>query len=302
MGVFQLIALVLVFSLLFGTQPVHVSAKTSRLSSPSEALLAPADLYHLPKFVKQLASHRDKVSSYVWSRLSPSTQQMVTSFKFGEPTDKLKGALVADVNVMLRDPSFYSVETFSTLKLRGTTKRLLQKPPTGERVIYLNRAVFENAYPGRVKIGLVGKVFEDEADNAQAQADDAQSQADQSQAEADQSQGEQQSAAQQQADEQQSQADQAQGQADNQAELAQGAQGAAQAADKGWTWGDFWANIVGGAVGGFLGGLTGGIVGGVVGALGGAVGGALVSVLGYFFGSVPLVGITFRALPERALD
>jgi hypothetical protein len=271
----------------------------------SEALLQPADLYHFPRLVKVLVAHQDKVSSYLWSKLSPETQKELAAWTPATLTDKVKSALVADLNTVLRSPNLYSSDVFSDLKLRGTTKRLLEKRSTGENLIYLNRALLENVFPGKIRISVAGKVFDDDADQAQAQADDAQSQADEQQAQADQAQGDQQQQEQQQADEQQAQADAQQGQADQVAENdVAGAQQADQAAaDKGWTWGEFWANIVGGAVGGFLGGLTGGIVGGIVGALGGAVGGALVSLVGYWLGSVPSLGITFQsALPQRALD
>jgi len=307
LGVYPLIAALLVICLLYSTQPVVFAAKVSHPMMSSQALLQPADLYHFSRLAKKLVAHNDKVSSYLWSKLSPETQKELAAWTPATPTDKVKSALVADLNTILRDPNFYSSDVFSDLKLRGTTKRLLEKRPSGENLVYLNRAVLENAFPGKIKISFVGKVFEDDADQAQAQADDAQAQSDEVQVQADQSQGEQQQQEQQQSDEQQAQADAQQGQADQVAENdvagAQQADQAAAAADKGWTWGEFWANIVGGAVGGFLGGLTGGIVGGIVGALGGAVGGAVVSLVGYWLGSVPSLGITFQgALPQRALD
>jgi len=291
--VYPVILSVFAMTLFENTQPLVMARTFSHRPLPVTASLTRTDFRHFPKLAKQLAQHKDKVSAYLWSHFSPETQRVLSSYTPATSPLKLQNDLVADLNAILHSPDFYSVDRFSSMRMRGTTKRLLAQQPSGAAVVFLNRGLLENAYAGKIMISIAGKIFEDEADAAQADADNdqAQADADQAQADQDQAQSDQQQADQTQADQDQAQADQAQGQAD---QVAQDSvdQYAASAAQGGFTWGEFFVSIGLGLIGGaVLGAMTGGIVGALVGGIVGAAAGALAGLgVTFAIGTVPQAG------------
>jgi hypothetical protein len=292
--VYPVILSLVAVTLFENTRPVAMARTFSRRSMPVTASLTRTDFRHFPKLVKQLARHNDKVSAYLWSHFSPETQRLLSSYTPATSPLKLQNDLVADLNAVLHSPDFYSPDRFSSMRTRGTTRRLLAKQPSGAAVVFLNRGLLENAYPGKIMVSIAGKIFEDDADAAQADADNAQVQADadQSQAEQDQAQSDQQQADQVQADQSQGQADQAQGQVDQVAQDTVDQNATATSAQGGFTWGEFFVSIGLGLIGGALfgataGGIVGAVVGGIVGAAAGALAGLGVTVA---FGTVPQMG------------
>jgi len=298
----------------FATQPVVSQTTRSTTTPPPEAArLRTADLRHLPKLAKQFAHHKDGLSQQIWTQLSPGTKQVLSDY-LAQPAANdytLRRVLVADLNRLIDMPTFSQLPAFGTMRLRGTTRRLFQSTSTAQSRLPLNRALLENWYRGRIAVSPVGKVFQDDADEAQDKADAEQDEADQTQDQADQQQAEADQAEKQADEEQTSQqqeaADQAQDKADEAQQAADQAQGEAEEAqsvassEKGWTWGEFAGWAVGGAAGGAVsGGLAGGLAGAAAGAAGGFVGGALGYALAYWWGN--LVDHLPGLLPSRALD
>jgi len=99
-----------------------------------------------------------KLSSYfpnsalyrVWSRLSSSTKNMISSFSSGEPSKALKKALVNDLNEIVNSGvSLYDQTAFSSVSLGNEAKSLIAKSKlSGSELIRLNRVLIQDILPG----------------------------------------------------------------------------------------------------------------------------------------------------------
>lgn len=110
-------------------------------------LLSPRDLKDLPSFASRLKQQSDPVSQFLMSRLSEATRQKVSTF-VGTPEEdeKLRQALVEELNRVEQGDSIYQEQRFSGVSLSPTTQALLENDTKSERLIRLNRLLLEDAY------------------------------------------------------------------------------------------------------------------------------------------------------------
>lgn len=109
------------------------------------------DIVNLPAFTEQLAQHTNQVAAFVWTQLSDSTRESITSFEqSGADQGPLKAALVTDLNRLLRSGPIYDPQRFASVSLSPEARSMLVDNQTGEQLAKLNRMVLEDAFPGEL--------------------------------------------------------------------------------------------------------------------------------------------------------
>jgi hypothetical protein len=108
------------------------------------AEFSPDDLVDLPTTVRRLQEEND-LSRYIRGRLSDETRNMLKEYKDGRD-EKLKEALVRDVNEIILGPSIYDEKMFSKVELREEARDLLNTNPEGVDLVRLNRLLLEDAF------------------------------------------------------------------------------------------------------------------------------------------------------------
>jgi SMI1 / KNR4 family (SUKH-1) len=118
----------------------------------------------------KLKDGKDPLSSYLLSQLDPATRQLLEQYippnlpdselaahwvtdasGYSAPPNKpdpvLLKALVDDLNRLLQGPLLYDDERFKGVQLSEKAKNLIEKRPSGESLIRLNRILMDDAYP-----------------------------------------------------------------------------------------------------------------------------------------------------------
>ena len=113
------------------------SADILDLATMAAVLSAPADT--------------DGVSLYLVSSLSSSTVALLSGYPGSASDAVVLGALVGDLNSVIRGPAFYDADRFFGVPLSPSTLRLAEGAPTGEAVQRLNRQLLEDAYPAALR-------------------------------------------------------------------------------------------------------------------------------------------------------
>ena len=107
-----------------------------------------ADMTNLPALTIRLWNS-DTISEFVWSWLSPNTQDGVASYVEG-PDPALQQALADDFNALLQSGPIYDPTLFAQVVLSSATQELLAQDPQGPRLMHLNRWLLEDAYPAEL--------------------------------------------------------------------------------------------------------------------------------------------------------
>lgn len=113
--------------------------------------LSAGDVINPQSLSSKLTQGADPVSSYLWSQLSPFTQQALKGHQ--QPTADpapLGKALTAELDDIIGSRPIYDSARFKNVELRPETRRLLAANPTGDRLRRLNRLLLEDAYPGEI--------------------------------------------------------------------------------------------------------------------------------------------------------
>ncbi len=121
-----------------GDRPGHLGLTAGDLK-------APADL------VARLASAKDPVSGYIFSKLPPALQDQVKKHDGKKLPPPMRRALVEALNRSLPANDFYEVKRFAHVKLSDSVKGALakeNKTPADWRS--LNRRLLESAYPDEI--------------------------------------------------------------------------------------------------------------------------------------------------------
>jgi hypothetical protein len=105
-------------------------------------------LLNVQGLATKLAAQADPVSSFVWSNLSISTQQVLTN-PVANP-DAQRYDLTSDLNLLLIDGPLYSTQRFANVNLSTETRVLLPINPQGPDQVRLNRLLLEDAYPNLI--------------------------------------------------------------------------------------------------------------------------------------------------------
>jgi len=99
-------------------------------------------------FVSRLKGGQDRLSAYLFSRLSEETKRLLAAYGGGTVPPALLTGLIDDLNKVLPSVNLYQEnrDYFGSLTLRPAVRRLDQNPPAEERA-RLNRVLLEDAYP-----------------------------------------------------------------------------------------------------------------------------------------------------------
>lgn len=141
-----IIALTLYTSTLGGAFD-HLPAWLHFLRTPSTVEYALKDFRDLPKFVEKLRPPVDPVSVFVQSRLSPATLDLLSQYRgSNSPVQALQAVLVQDLNQLIRNDSVYEPSRFAGVKLSKKVQQLLERKPTGDAGVRLNRLLLDECY------------------------------------------------------------------------------------------------------------------------------------------------------------
>ena len=118
-------------------------------------LLRSADLKDSAAMVARFKEPADPLSRYMADRLSTDTKKQVQQAAPAGRTPKaLRTALVDDLNLVLKGECIYTPERFAQIKLSDDVQARLERKPSGNQLIRLNRWLLEEAYPREIGKGL----------------------------------------------------------------------------------------------------------------------------------------------------
>ena len=144
-------------------------ALAESLGSPQ---LKPTDIRDPELLARRLSSQADPVSSWVWSRLSAQTRLELNQAT--TPANRRLAVLVEELNRLTAGESIYETNRFSAVGLSTETRELLGQQPREAGLVWLNRLLLEDAYPGalakdhprcRVGVGASGSMPSSHAAN-----------------------------------------------------------------------------------------------------------------------------------------
>jgi hypothetical protein len=123
--------------------PVPVPTGAAAFSAP--------EIRALPGMVRRLRMHIDKMSAFLWQKLSIPEQVMLTNARPSSASAKqVQDAVLETLNKTIEGPCVYEHERFQGIRLRPETTNLLKQTPTGDKLAHLNRLLLEDAFPGEL--------------------------------------------------------------------------------------------------------------------------------------------------------
>jgi len=145
-----LILSVSAFSLDFYTIKDDENKDEAFLFSPRKETLAKAffttqDIRHFAELVNKLRNGSDPLSKYLSDEFSPQTKALLNS-DILPLSDKLKQAIVEELNKSLHDPNLFSDKRFDHVPLSQKARQLLDRQSEGDEKTYLNRVLLQEAY------------------------------------------------------------------------------------------------------------------------------------------------------------
>lgn len=122
-------------------------AKTVASGLVGTSRFAMAEIKNPGAMADRLQAPADPVSLYLSSRLSTATRNILSQRPIGTPpSERLKSALLTDLNTELTDKDFYSKDRFKGILLTKDTTKILKEKEIKDQPA-LNRALLEAAYP-----------------------------------------------------------------------------------------------------------------------------------------------------------
>lgn len=110
------------------------------------------DVRDIRALVSRLRKHGDPVSEYLWARIPALTQQeLMTNMVSSEIKRAFVDQLAETIGQIMWDDTFYDQARFGALALSHEVRELIESRPKGERLVRLNRALLEGAFPGEIK-------------------------------------------------------------------------------------------------------------------------------------------------------
>ncbi len=105
-----------------------------------------AGLHSLDACLSTLKAHKTLASEYIWLSLADSTRELINrDGSLAEKQEKLFIAVSADLRLIIQSGWIYSKETFD--KASETTKKALDKKPTGYPLAELNQQLLADQFP-----------------------------------------------------------------------------------------------------------------------------------------------------------
>jgi MFS transporter, SP family, arabinose:H+ symporter len=136
--------------LLIGSACMLIALTSVGYSFYSSSLFTERDLKNPHSLAAQLLPAKaDPVSAFVRGQFSPDTMAVLaTATGPNCETNRLRTALVNELNRLLKNPSLFAPDRFAGLKLSEETAALARLNPQGEQLARLNRMLLEAGWPG----------------------------------------------------------------------------------------------------------------------------------------------------------
>ena len=112
--------------------------------------LTAADIQDPAALAGKLKSGSDGVSKFIWSQLSPNTQQVVTDFAAGQPAGPVKQALADDINTLMASQQLYDPKRFAGITVPPNVIKLITPDLRDAQRLQVNRILLQDAYPAAI--------------------------------------------------------------------------------------------------------------------------------------------------------
>ncbi len=115
-------------------------------------LLRPDEIKDPTSLTVKLRDAKDRVSSYLRSQFSATTQELLDKYDGSSPpSDELLKTLITELNRLIQHSNLYDEQRFAQVKLSNETKRLISKMQQGGgNLPLLNRLLLDDAYPQEI--------------------------------------------------------------------------------------------------------------------------------------------------------
>ena len=126
--------------------PIHNSFNS--LSDNKKTLLQVEDLRDARGFIVKLRNAGGPFTKYLKEQISPTLRAQLDAYEENvAPTSTLQNALIDELNRLLNGELLYTPERFAKVTLNETTRAQLGQNLADEKLLQLNRALLEQAYP-----------------------------------------------------------------------------------------------------------------------------------------------------------
>jgi hypothetical protein len=125
--------------------------KVLGISTPESPLLRMDEIKDPGGLAVKLRKPKDSLSKYIREQLSENTRRLVDLYKEPEiPSEELHKGLTDDLNRLIKGPCLYEKKRFADVIITEETRAKVEKNPTGEELLSLNRVLLEEAYPQEI--------------------------------------------------------------------------------------------------------------------------------------------------------
>ncbi|NQS97184.1 MAG: DUF2723 domain-containing protein [candidate division Zixibacteria bacterium] len=133
----------------------HYQQREPGLDPYVSPLLRISDIVNPSAFMVKLADNDDPVTRYIRENLTTEALQKLQIEKDSDsPSNALLKTIVDELNRLLKGESLYNKRRFAGIELSSDIQESLDSSPRGERLIALNRALLEEAYPDEIAESL----------------------------------------------------------------------------------------------------------------------------------------------------
>lgn len=113
------------------------------------------DVRRLKILAQDLRLRKRPLTEYLWGIFRESTRSLLVNDADHEgQTDGLREMLVVDLNAIIQGASLFDAHRFSDVVLSVETRNLMQKEPKGNWLVWLNRSLLADAFPGHLTKGV----------------------------------------------------------------------------------------------------------------------------------------------------
>jgi MFS family permease len=113
------------------------------------AVLHPSDIKDPAALLVRLRDGRDQVTMRIRAQMSPEFIPVISAVD-GKITHALRGRLVDELNRVMKSADMFDERALRGVKLGEGTRRVLGKKAARDEIVYRNRLVLEDAWPGEV--------------------------------------------------------------------------------------------------------------------------------------------------------
>lgn len=137
------------YDLPVGVRKLLVHLRGQDAAHSTMPMFSVADIRYLPNLAYSLHYGSSALSAYIWTRLPPATQSLISGYvTSGYSTDPkpVMQALAVGLDVVLKEGPLYDINRFAGVRLSDETTWRLAQNPTGGALVRLNRMLLDDAW------------------------------------------------------------------------------------------------------------------------------------------------------------